>query len=127
MLSGSNNKNNDDDNSTGEFVDNYNMDCGSSDDDDFTLSEKMVHYLGRHVVPEHWTACKATLVFFAGSRTSKLTVMTKVGKEAACLNTYLAAIGELDPLHFCPQSKLFFSNSFRKKDEPMFAEPLYRY
>ncbi len=62
MLSGINNKNNDDDNSTGEFVDNYNMDCGSSDDDDFTLSEKMVHYLGGHVVPEHWTACKATLV-----------------------------------------------------------------
>lgn len=53
--------------------------------------------------------------------------MTKVGKEAACLNTYLAAIGELDPLHFCPQLKLFFSNSFRKKDEPMSAEPLYRY
>jgi hypothetical protein len=101
MLSGSNIKNNNDDNSTGEFVDNYNMDCGSSDDNDFTLSEKMVHYLGGHVIPEHWTACKATLVIFAGSRTSKLTVMTKVGKEAACLNTYLAAIGELVAKCYC--------------------------
>ena len=116
-----------DDNDSSEFADNYNLDGKQGGNDDFTLSEKMVHYLGGHVVPEHWTACKATLVFFAGSRTSKLTVMNKVGKEAACLETYLAAIGELDPSHFCPQSKAFFSNSFRKKDEPISAETLYRY
>ena len=63
--------NNPDDSPSEEFVDNYNIDSGSSGgygDDNFTLSEKIVPYLGGHVVPEHWTAaCKATLVFFAGS------------------------------------------------------------
>jgi hypothetical protein len=55
---------NPDDSPSEEFVDNYNIDSGSSGgygNDNFTLSEKMVHYLGGHVVPEHWTACKATL------------------------------------------------------------------
>jgi len=117
------------DHNSGTFVDNYNMDSGGSNggDEDFTLSKKMVHYLGGHVVTEHWTACKATLVFFAGALTSKLTVMNKVGKEAACLEAYKAAIGDLDPLHFCPESISFFSHSFRKKDGAMTAEPLYRY
>jgi hypothetical protein len=60
-----------------EFVDNYNMDSGSSSGygaNNFSLSEKMqLHCLGGHVVLlEHWTACKATPVFFArAKKTSK--------------------------------------------------------
>ena len=64
------------------FLDNYYIDTS---DDDESLSEKMVHYVGGHVLPEHWVACKATLVFYAGSTTTKSTVMTKRGKEDACL------------------------------------------
>ena len=67
-----------------DFVDNYDMD-GSNDDNEYTLSEKMVHYVGGHVMPEHWVACKAVLVFHAGYTTSsKLPVMTKSSKLAAC-------------------------------------------
>ena len=69
---GNDNSTNPHDSPSEEFVDNYNIDSGSSGgygDDNFTLSEKIVPYLGGHVVlEEHWTAaCKATLVFFAGS------------------------------------------------------------
>jgi hypothetical protein len=53
--------------------------------------------------------------------------MNKVGKEAACLEAYKAAIGDLDPLHFCLEAISFFSHSFMKKDGAMTAEPLYRY
>jgi hypothetical protein len=67
-----------------DFVDNYDMVDGSNDDE-YTLSEKMVHYVGGHVMPEHWVACKAVLVFHAGYTTSsKLPVMTKSSKLAAC-------------------------------------------
>ena len=121
--------NEDEDRNSLAFVDNYHMDSSDvgSIEEEFTLSEKMVHYLGGRVVPEHWTACKATLVFFAGAHTSKLTVMNKVGKEVACLEAYKAAIGDLDSSHFCPEAIKFFSSSFKKKDEVMLAEPLYRY
>jgi hypothetical protein len=32
----------------------------------------MVHYVGGHVLPEHWVACKAALVFHAGSTTTEV-------------------------------------------------------
>ena len=111
------------------FVDNYRLSTGGDNEqeDDFSLSEKMVHYLGGHVSPEHWTACKAVLVFYAGAETCKLSVMTKQGKEAACLAAYNAAIDSLDPTYFCANAIKFFRHSFKKKDEPMTAYPLYRY
>jgi hypothetical protein len=106
------------------FVDNYHID--NSDDDDL-LSEKMVHYVGGHVLPEHWIACKATLVFYAGSTTTKSTVMTKQGKEDACLEVYKEAIANLDTSHFSVECKSFVLHSFKKKDDPMGAGALWRY
>jgi hypothetical protein len=106
------------------FVDNYHID--NSDDDDL-LSEKMVHYVGGHVLPEHWIACKATLVFYAGSTTTKSTVMTKRGKEDACLEVYKEAIANLDTSHFSVECKSFFLHSFKKKDDPIGAGALWRY
>jgi hypothetical protein len=45
------------------FVDNYNINNSNNND---VLSKMMVHYIGGHVLPKHWIACKATLVFYAG-------------------------------------------------------------
>lgn len=108
-----------------DFVDNYELD--GADESDYTLSEKMVHYLGGRVMPEHWVACKAVLVFHAGSMTSKLPPMTKSLKLAACLRAYTTAIDSLDRNHFCAEACSFFLHSFRKKDEAMTPEALYRY
>jgi hypothetical protein len=85
------------------------------------------HYLGGHVAPEHWTACKAALVFHAGAATCKLAVMTKQSKEVACLAAYNAAIDELDPMYFSPEALTFFRHSFKKKNEPMGPYAVYRY
>jgi hypothetical protein len=111
------------------FQDDYHLDSSdcSGDGDEHTLSEKMVHYVGGHVAPEHWTACKATIVFYAGAHTSKSAVMNKAGKESACLETYQTAILALDSEFFSAEAIAFFSHSFKKKDEPMGAEALYRY
>ena len=111
------------------FQDDYHLDSSecSGDGDEYTLSEKMVHYVGGRVAPEHWTACKATIVFHAGAHTSKLVVMNKAGKESACLATYQAAISALNSDFFSAEAIAFFSHSFKKKDEPMGAEALYRY
>ena len=54
-------------------VDNYNLD----NNNDFTLSEKVVHCIGRHVTPEYWLACKACIVFMAGCMVCELTPMSK--------------------------------------------------
>ena len=40
-------------------------------DEVFSLSEKMVHYVGGHIMRQHWTACKAVLVFQAGANVCK--------------------------------------------------------
>jgi hypothetical protein len=61
------------------------------------------------------------------SSNGKLTVMTKQDKEAACLTAYNEAIDNLDPMYFCANAIKFFRHSFKKKDEPMTAYPLYRY
>jgi len=106
-----------------DFVDDYKLD----DDDGRTLSEKMVHYVGGNVTPEHWVACKAVLVFHAGSTTSKLPVMAKASKLAACLTAYNTAIDALDRNIFSAEACNFFLHSFRKKDKAMTPEALYRY
>ena len=108
-----------------EFVDDYEM--LDSVDDAFTLSEKMVHYVGGHIMPEHWVACKATLVFHAGSTTSKLATMTKTSREKATLEAYNSAVAALDSLVFKSNAIAFFRHSFREKDKPMTGDALYRY
>ena len=53
-----------------EFVDNDNLTLGNNDD--YTLSDKMVHYCGGQILQVHWSACKAVLAFYyAGLRVSK--------------------------------------------------------
>ena len=116
---------NDDPDAPGNFVDNYDLDCEGGDD--YTLSQKMVHFCGGIILSEHWAACKAVLCFYAGAATSKLNSMTKLVKEAACLQLYKASVAALDPVNFCDGSRAFFLRSFRKKDEPVSAEHLYRY
>jgi hypothetical protein len=87
----------------------------------------MAHYCGGAITQDHWPACKAVLCFHAGAATSKLSAMTKVLKEAAMLELYLSSIDRLDPLVFCDGSRAFFKRSFRKKEEPVSPEHLYRY
>ncbi len=87
----------------------------------------MVHYCGGIILSEHSAACKAVLCFQAGASTSKLNSMTKIVKEAACLELYKASIAALDPVNFCDGSRAFFLRSFRNKDKPVSAEHLYRY
>jgi hypothetical protein len=108
-----------------DFLDNYELDAEGGDE--YTLSQKMAHYCGGAITQEHWAACKAVLCFHAGCATSKLSQMTKVVKEAAMLELYLASVARLDPLVFCEGARTFFCRSFRKKDEPVTAEHLYRY
>ena len=108
-----------------EFVDNYEMLTGNNDQ--YSLSEKMVHHCGGAILPVHWCACKAVLAFYAGSGVSKLKTTTKANRESACLELYYNTIESLDDTHFDKASRDYFCNSFQKKDEPMPAHSLYRY
>jgi hypothetical protein len=108
-----------------EFLDNYDLDVEGGDE--YTLSQKMVHFCGGIITQTHWIACKACLAFFAGAATSKMLTTTKALKEAACLQVYFGAIDALDNTCFNLESKVFFRHSLQKKDEPMTALALYRY
>ena len=108
-----------------DFLDNYDLDAEGGDE--YTLSQKMAHYCGGAITQDHWPACKAVLCFHAGTATSKLSTMTKVLKEAAMLELYLVSIDRLDPLVFCDGSRAFFKRSFRKKEDQVSPEHLYRY
>ena len=108
-----------------EFLDNYDLDAEGGDD--YTLSQKMVHYCGGNITQTHWIACKACLEFFAGASTSKMLTTTKSLKEALCLQIYLNAIDALDDMHFDVGAKSFFRHSLQKKDDPMNAVSVYRY
>ena len=96
------------------FIDNYALD-GEGGGDDYTLCQKMVHYCGGGIVPEHWPACKAVLVFHAGDGLSKLSTMAKTVKEAAMMQLYTAAIAELDEIHFGDSARVFLRDRFKGK------------
>jgi hypothetical protein len=115
-----------DDNPT-NHVDNYEILLDDVDDNHYTLSEKMVHYIGGHVVKQHWKACKAVLCFHAGAYVSKLPPMTKSNRDEAVLHAYNGALAELDTTHFCPASILFFRQSFRSKNDTASGLALWRY
>jgi len=93
-----------------DFIDNYDLD---GNDNDYLLSEKIVHFLSGYIAPEHLLACKAVLVFHAGSKTSKLASMNKTAKEMAHLLAYKQAIAALDSTHFLVESRKLFA-PFRK-------------
>ena len=116
----------DNDDMNENFVDNYELD-GEESGDDYTVCQKMVHYCGGGIVPEHWDACEAVLIFHAGVLLCKLSTMTKALKEAAMMQLYTSAIAELDKTHFGDSARLFFSRSFQKKDEAVSGLALYRY
>jgi hypothetical protein len=99
-----------------KFVNNYEM--LTDDNDKYTLSEKMVHHCGGAILPIHWTACKAVIVFHAGSGVSKLKTTTKKNKEAACFELYYNTIEALDPDHFDKAARHFFVILFRKRMNP---------
>ena len=96
-----------------EFVDNYEM--LDSVDDQYSLSGKMVHYVGCHTMPDYCLACKVTLVFHAGSTTSKLAPTTLPGREAATLQAYNDAIVDLDTLQFDSNAIEFFVTLLGKR------------
>ena len=62
-----------------EFLDNYDLDAEGGDD--YTLSQKMLHYCGGNITQTHWIACKACLALFAGGVTSKMLTTTKRSKR----------------------------------------------
>ena len=106
-------------------VDNYEM----LDDvnNDYTLSEKMVHYIGAHIVKQHWAACKAVLCFHAGAYVSTLPTMTKENCHEATLKAYHLAIADLDPTHFGPNAIAFFRHMFRDKNKAINGLSVWRY
>jgi hypothetical protein len=108
-----------------EFVENY--DLTLDDTDEYSLSEKMVHYCGGQILQVHWAACKAVLAFFAGSRVSKSRTSKKPEMERECLEIYYNAIEELDVEYFNRDARDYFCHSFQKKEEPMPAYSLWRY
>lgn len=108
------------------MFDNYDLEESTSDDD-YTLSDKMAHYIGGHITQDHWHACKAVLVFHAGCMVCKLSPMSKAAMQNTCLEGYRSAVADLDCYHFGNDARAFFLSSFRKKDEPMSADSLYRY
>ena len=75
----------------------------------------------------HWSACKAVLAFYAGSRVSKSETLKKPEMERECLEIYYNAIKELDVDHFNKDARELFWHSFQKKEEPMPAHSLWRY
>ena len=108
------------------FQDNYDME--GDNEDAYSLSEKIVHYLGGYICPHHWTSIKAAIVFKAGSSVSELPPMSKAAKEAKTLETYLEIVNDLDPLSFPDDMKAFLSGSFCAKDKGIQeGANLYRY
>ena len=110
-----------------EHINNYDM--LNDVDDDYTLSEKMVHYVGGHIMPEHWRVCNAVLVFHAGAGVSKLATMTMEKRNEMTLEAFNLAmqhIATLDTTHFCPKGIAFFRHTFRNKTKPMNGSSVWR-
>ena len=65
------------------LLDNYDLE-ENLDDDQYTLSDKIVHYVGGQIFPvQHWNAVKIVLVFKAGCEVAAMHTMTK----ASCLSS----------------------------------------
>jgi hypothetical protein len=108
------------------FIDNYDM-LDSVDSEEYTLSEKMVHYVGRHIMPEHWMAWKATLVFHAGATVCQMKPATEAKRHDATLVEYNRAIDALEKTHFTPDSICYFRHGFKGKSTGITGLTLYRY
>ena len=80
------------------MLDNYELE-EDVEDKMYSLSDKMVHYFGGEILPEHWNACKAVLVFQAWCLVNKLSTMTKTNMQLACLDAYKLSVLELDSIY----------------------------
>jgi hypothetical protein len=109
------------------FIDNY-YDMLDSVGSEYTRSEKMVHYVGGHIMPEHWMACKATLVFHAGATVCQMKPTTNSKRHDATLVEYSnSAIDALDKTHFTPDSIHYFRHGSKGKSTGITSLTLYRY
>ena len=107
------------------LADNYDMDGSNSDD--YTLSDKMVHFCGGHVTREHWAACKVCIIFMAGCLVTRMSTSSKEVMESNALECYCEVIAELDQMHFDENARAFFLAAFRKNDGAMTGHSVYRY
>ena len=100
-----------------EFVDNYDLTLDNNDE--YSLSDKMFHYCGGHILQVHWSACKAVLAFYTGSRVSKSKTSKKPEMERECFEIYYNAIeDELDVDHFNKDAREFFLTLSRRRRNP---------
>ena len=107
------------------LLDNYDLE-ENLDDDQYTLSDKIVHCIGGQIFPVHWNAVKIVLVFKAGCEVSAMHTMTKACMQSHCLEKYVNLISHLDPLYFSKASQAFFLSSMRSKDFPMTGDSILR-
>jgi hypothetical protein len=107
------------------LLDNYELE-DDVDNAQYSLSDKMVHYIGGQVHAVHWAACKAVLVFQAGIVVCKLHTMTKSCIQAAHLECYTELVSRLDPLYFSKESQAYFMMSMRSKDAAITGDSLHR-
>ena len=90
------------------FQDNYALD-DDKEEEEFSLCQKMVHYIGGNMVTsDHWAAVKAVLVFNAGCIVNKYAPMTKENIQIECLAAYKKSIADLDPAYFSEAARHFF-------------------
>ena len=86
------------------LLDNYDLE-ENLDNDQYTLSDKIVHYVGGQIFPVHWNAIKIVLMFKAGCEVAAMHMMTKpCMKSRHCLDKYVNLVSHLDPLHFSKAS-----------------------
>ncbi len=105
-------------------MENYDLDVESGGD--FTLSQPMVYNCGGHITTDHWIACNAILVFYAGAAFSKLLSITRNAvKEATMMELYESTIAALDTSSFFVSANCFFTRTFRRIAELLTAEHLY--
>jgi hypothetical protein len=86
------------DNNDEDFIVNYDM--LNLVNNEYTLSEKMVHCVGGHVLPENGMACKATLVFHDRATVCQMKPTTKARRHDATLVEYNDSA--IDKTHFSP-------------------------
>ena len=108
------------------LLDNYDLEEENLDDDQYTLLDKIVHYVGGQIFPVHWNAVKIVLVFKAGCEVAAMHTMTKACMQSHCLDKYVNLVSHLDPVYFSKASQAFFLSSMRSKDFPMTGDSILR-
>jgi hypothetical protein len=96
-----------------DFIDNYDLD---GNDNDYSLSEKIVHFLGGYTAPEHWLAClQSCFRLPCWLENQQACIYKQNSKEMACLLAYKQAIAALDSTHFRLNPGNILLAPFRKR------------